>query len=137
MLLSKLLTYLIICGNVMHNGLITSSSLYPIKHLNEFFKPYGSSLETNISSTSMSSILITFFDFVKIAFLILFYPKFMFFPLILIQNEKKSKIFFIAILGIQGVITYFYVVLIELVYFWFSKKQWFNCVDKNCLVSFH
>ena len=32
----------------MHNGLITSSSFYPIKDLNEFFEPYDSFLETNI-----------------------------------------------------------------------------------------
>ena len=44
----------------MHNGLIKSLSLYPIKYLNEFFVPYGSSLETNILLASMSSILITF-----------------------------------------------------------------------------
>ena len=43
----------------MHNGIITSLSLYPTKYLNEFFVPYGSSLETNILSTSMSSILAT------------------------------------------------------------------------------
>ena len=40
----------------MHNGLITSSSLYLIAYLNEFFVPYGCSLETNILLTSMSSI---------------------------------------------------------------------------------
>ena len=45
----------------MYNGLITSLSLYPIKHLNDFFKPYGSSLVTNILLTPMSSTLITFF----------------------------------------------------------------------------
>ena len=43
----------------MHNGLTTSLSLYPIKYLNDFFVPYGSSLKTNILLTSMSSILIT------------------------------------------------------------------------------
>ena len=36
----------------MHNDLITSSSFYPTKYLNEFFKPYGSSLETNTLLTS-------------------------------------------------------------------------------------
>ena len=51
----------------MHNGLITSLSLYPIKYLNEFFVPYGSSLETNIFLTSMSFILVTFL-FCKIRF---------------------------------------------------------------------
>ena len=44
----------------MHNGLITSLLLYPKKYLIEFFVPYGSSLETNILLTSMSSILVTF-----------------------------------------------------------------------------
>ena len=44
----------------MHNGLITSLSLYPIKYLNEFFVQYGSFLETNILLISMSSILATF-----------------------------------------------------------------------------
>ena len=43
----------------MHNDLITSLSLYPIKYLNEFLEPYGSSLETNILLASMLSILIT------------------------------------------------------------------------------
>ena len=32
----------------MDNGLIISLPFYPIKNLNEFFVPYGSSLETNI-----------------------------------------------------------------------------------------
>ena len=32
----------------MDNGLIISLPLYPIKYMNEFFVPYGSSLETNI-----------------------------------------------------------------------------------------
>ena len=44
----------------MHNGLIISLSLYPIKYLNEFFVPYGSFLETNILLTLMSSILFIF-----------------------------------------------------------------------------
>ena len=47
----------------MHNGLITSLSLYRIKYLKEFFVPYGSSLETNISLTSVESILVTFLFF--------------------------------------------------------------------------
>ena len=47
----------------MHNGLITSVLLYPIKYLNEFFVPYSSSLETNILLTSMLSILATFLFF--------------------------------------------------------------------------
>ena len=44
----------------MDNGLITSLSLHPIKYLNELFVLYGSSLETNILLTSMSSILALF-----------------------------------------------------------------------------
>ena len=56
----------------MRNCLITLLSLYPIKYLNEFFKPYGSSLETNILLTLMSSILITFSLSVKIAFFYFF-----------------------------------------------------------------
>ena len=51
----------------MHNGLITSLSLYPIKYLNEFFVPYDSSLETNISLTSMS--IGYFFVFIKVTLL--------------------------------------------------------------------
>ena len=53
----------------MHNGVITSLSLYAIKYLNEFFVPYGSSLDTNILLTSISSVLLFcfckshFFDF--------------------------------------------------------------------------
>ena len=50
----------------MHNGLITSLSLYPINYLNEFFVPYDSSLETNISLTSMS--IGYFFVFIKVTF---------------------------------------------------------------------
>ena len=50
----------VICGSFMHNGLITSLSLYPIKYLNEFFVPDGSSLETSVLLISMLSILDTF-----------------------------------------------------------------------------
>ena len=32
----------------MHNGLMTSLSLYPIHYLNDFHVPHGSILETNI-----------------------------------------------------------------------------------------
>ena len=45
----------------MHNGPITSLSLYPIKYLNEFFLSYASSVEANILLTSMLSVLVTFF----------------------------------------------------------------------------
>ena len=45
----------------MHNGLIISLSLYPIKYLNEFFVSYGSFLETNILLALMSSILFIFY----------------------------------------------------------------------------
>ena len=54
------LAYPVICGSVMHNGLIISLSMYPIKYLREFFVPYGSILETNVLLTSMSSILFIF-----------------------------------------------------------------------------
>ena len=65
----------------MHNGLITSLLLYPIKYLNEFFVPHGSSLETNILLTSVSSILVTFLFLSKSLFLIFLSLKFMFFLL--------------------------------------------------------
>ena len=65
----------------MHNGLITSLSLYPIKYLNESFLPHGSSLETNIVLTSMSSILVTFLFLSKSLLLIFLSLKFMFFLL--------------------------------------------------------
>ena len=77
----------------MHNGLIASLSLYLIKYLNEFFVPYDSSLETNISLTSMS--IGYFFVFIKVTFFYFLSPKFMFFLLILILGEKK--VFFLTI----------------------------------------
>ena len=40
--------------------------------LKTFFVPYGSSLETNNLLKSMSSILVTFFVFIKVTFLFLF-----------------------------------------------------------------
>ena len=55
----------------MHNDLIASLSLYPIKYSKEFFVPYGSSLEANILLTSMLSILITFLFLQKLLFLII------------------------------------------------------------------
>ena len=76
----------------MHNGLITSLSLYPIKYLNKFFVPYGSSLETNIFLASMSSILVNFLFLYKSLVLIFLSPKFTFFPLILILSEKEVNI---------------------------------------------
>ena len=48
--LSKYLTYPIIWGSFIHNCLMTSSSLYPMKHLSEFFVPYDSFFEINILS---------------------------------------------------------------------------------------
>ena len=54
---SNFLTYPVICGSLMDNGLILSLSLYLIKYLNEFLLPYDSFLETNILLTSISSIL--------------------------------------------------------------------------------
>ena len=53
----------------MHNGPITLS-LHPINYLNEFFVPYGSSLETNILLASMPSILDTFLFLQKSLFFI-------------------------------------------------------------------
>ena len=49
----------------MHKGLMSSLSLYLVKHLNELFAPYGSFFETNILSTSIAFILTasTFFYF--------------------------------------------------------------------------
>ena len=49
-----------IFGSLINNCLIISLSLYPMKYLREFLLPYGSSLETNILLTSMSSILFAF-----------------------------------------------------------------------------
>ena len=56
----------------MHKGLITSLWLYPIKYFIDPFIPHGSSLETNILLTSMSSILNAVFAFVKISFFLTF-----------------------------------------------------------------
>ena len=39
---SKHLTYPIILGSFIHSGLITSSSLYPMKYVIDLFVPYGS-----------------------------------------------------------------------------------------------
>ena len=63
--------YPVLCGSLIHNSLITSLSLYPIKYLRKFLLPYGSFLETNILLTSLSSVLYILF-FVKDAFLIFF-----------------------------------------------------------------
>ena len=93
---SNFLTWPIICGSLMDNGLITSLSLHPIKYLNELFVLYGSSLETNILLTSMSSILALFLFLWKSLFFIFLSPNFKFFPLFLTVDEK-SKIFSITI----------------------------------------
>ena len=45
-----------IMKSFMHNGLISSLSLYPITYLNELFLPYDSFLEINILLTSSLSI---------------------------------------------------------------------------------
>ena len=61
LLVSKYLTYPIIWRNFVYMGLITLSSLYPIKYLNEpLLMLYDTFLEINILSTSMSSILNSF-----------------------------------------------------------------------------
>ena len=62
-----------------------------MKYLNELFLPYDSSLETNILLTSVSSILNAFLFLQKSLSLIVLSSKFMFFPLILILDEKKGK----------------------------------------------
>ena len=51
---------------------MTPSSLYPMKHLSEFFVPNGSFFETSILLTSMSHILDNFLFFVKITVVDLF-----------------------------------------------------------------
>ena len=43
----------------MHNGLITSLSLHPLKYFNEFIMRYGF-LDTNILLASLPSILVSF-----------------------------------------------------------------------------
>ena len=60
LLLSKCLTGPIISGDFVNNDRMTSSSLYPMKFLDGFFVPYDSLFETNISLTSMSSIVNSF-----------------------------------------------------------------------------
>ena len=52
---SNFLAYPVICGSLMHNGLMISLSLYPIKYLNEFLLSYGSFFGTNTLLTLMSS----------------------------------------------------------------------------------
>ena len=104
-LLSKFLIYPIICGSFMHNGLMTSLSLSPIKCLNEFFEPYGSSLGTNISLTSMSSY---FLVFLKIPFFHFFVSEIHVLSIHSYTEWKKKKFFFYNNLGVQGVIIYFY-----------------------------
>ena len=64
----------------MHKGVMTSLSLYPTKYLIDLFVPYGSFLETNIFSKSMSYILNFFFC------LFMYFVKTYFF------NYLKSKI---------------------------------------------
>ena len=72
---SSFLAYPVICGSFMHNGLILSLSLYPIKYLREFFVPYGSFLETNMFLTSMSYLFVRIkaasFDFFVIKIYVL------------------------------------------------------------------
>ena len=101
----------------MHNGLITSLSLYPVKYLDEFLVPYGSSLETNILLASISSI---FFDFL---FYFTFFSssKFTFFPLIFKKREKKKKKNHCN-LGVHRVIYIFYCRLKINIF----KKYWFD-----------
>ena len=95
----------------MHNGMIASSSLYPIKYLKVFLDSYGSYLETNILLASMLSICNTFV-FVKIAFFDFFVSKIYVLSTHSYRNEKKVK-FFYNDLGVQEVISYFTVGLNE------------------------
>ena len=70
-----------------------SSSLYPIKYLNEFFVPSNSSLETNILLTSMSCILNSFF-LIKNIFVHFFVLKIYFLPIHSYSLLKRNvKIF--------------------------------------------
>ena len=98
---------------------MASLSLYPIKYLNEFFAPYGSSLETNILSTSMSSILVTFL-FLQKSLFYFFVSK----VYVLSTHSyiwwKKVK-FCYNNLGSQRIVAYFKVVLNGLVWLWFIK----------------
>ena len=57
LLLSKHLTYPIIWGCLIHNGLIPSLPSCSIKYLNDFFVPCSSLLETCILLISVTSIL--------------------------------------------------------------------------------
>ena len=90
----------LICERKKYNDLITSLSLYPIKYLNELYFIY-------ILLTSISLILnISLFLLQNSLFLILLLK------LILLRSflyivKKKSKIFFIIIMGIHAVIIYF------------------------------
>ena len=68
----------------MHNGLMTSSSLHPMKYLSELFEPCDSFLQTNILLTSKSCISNSFLFLQKLRLLIFLSSKFMLFPLILI-----------------------------------------------------
>ena len=57
---SNFLAYPVTCGSIIHNGLMISLSLYPIKYLREFFVPNDYFLEANILLTLMSSVLYIF-----------------------------------------------------------------------------
>ena len=58
--LSKYLAYPFILGSFMHNDLINSMVLYPIKYLNAPFVPYESLLDNSILSISTLSMSIEF-----------------------------------------------------------------------------
>ena len=57
MTLSKFLTCPVICGSLIHKSVISSSFLYPIKHL-KFFFAQANLLDTVIISISTTSIAI-------------------------------------------------------------------------------
>ena len=96
LLLSKCLTQPIIWKSFIHNGLMSSPSLYPLKCLNDLFVPYVSFFKTNILSISISKY---FFAFVKIIISLFFCRRKLcsFHSCLYLAKTKTSKIFFIII----------------------------------------
>ena len=93
-----------------------SLSLYPIKYLSELYLPYFSFSETSILSTSRLFILIFFvcFCYCRSHFFCFFCGRNLcYFHLFLYSVKKKSKIFFIIIIGIRALVIHFCFVLID------------------------
>ena len=90
--------YPVVCERNNYNGL-TTVMITPNK------VPYYSFLETNILLTSKSSIL-NFFFIIKVAFLYFCYQNLCSFPSFLYTIKKKSKTFFMIILGIHALVMY-------------------------------